>query len=271
MSNSTRVVANDDLEETGLATAPDAFVGLEETEGGDSGYVRMPKVSNYSSYAKEPRVSRLKAANVKLGQFYLESQAFGIITRDPFRIFATPCRFACYIAADNKGKITEARLRVKGGWQPDKNNPADKKWKEHTLALVLVPLTDEAIVAAFLETTGALERLWNPIKDTTASAGNSAVWAALSPTHAKAAAAIRPWGRFVASIDCYEEPGKKDPSSKTVIGRSQILPTPEALVPAFNDYVTSEDATTAVSIFLKRQQKLIDMANGVYVQRGGAE
>lgn len=247
----------DEVTETGLVPLEDTLALLNEgeDEAADTHSGRLGRVSFFSSYAKGDRPKVLEAAGVKLGQFYLQD-AFGVTPRDPFRIFVTPARFSCYATFDNKGKVVDTRAKIKGGWQPDRSK--GDKFKDYTIALVLVPLTDDSVTAAFLDTTSGVERIWRPIGDAIQAARNTDALASRSPAFAAAAKAMLPEGRFLAHISTFEEPSKGDPKSKTVIGQAQIVPTPAKLVVSFNDYVTSEAFKDAVGIFLKRKAKLIE-------------
>jgi len=165
--------------ETGLAEIDEN--GLAEMPEDVGGFKRMPKVSFYGTSAKEPRLSKLKEAGVKVGSFYLEDDA-GIVAPDPFYFFATPCLFHFYGKLDvNGAKVLGLRPKERGGWRPDRSKAEDKGWEDTTQALVLVPLGDAGLTPALLRTHKAVDRIWDPVAQTSSMAKDPAVWAVRGP------------------------------------------------------------------------------------------
>lgn len=237
--------------------------GLAEFEGGElatpaPGGVKLATVSFFGSKTKEPRLTMLKEAGVKPGAFYLQDAA-GVIARDPFVFWPTTAKLRCFAKNDESGKVEAVRAKVEGGWRPRWDNPDDKGWSDFTLALVLVPIGDAAVVPALVRTFRAVDNIWKPVDAASELAKNEKAWAMRGPLYAEAAKANQWFGRLMLSPWTEDEQKKTSKKKDDVFtqGYSKVVPTPAALVSLFNDAVTPDMLKPALEVFIKVRQKLV--------------
>lgn len=245
------------LNETGLAVIDDTDSGLAELPEGIGGFDRIAKISFFGSAAKEPRLSKLKDAGVKLNAFYLED-ATGIVAPDPFGFFVTKGFVQFYGKLDEDGKaIIGVRAKEKNGWRPDRKKAEDKGWEDTTLALVLVPLGLVALQPAIIRTHKAVDRIWDTVEPARKASADASVWAVRGEAYKKASAAP-PFGRFMLMPWVKDEPIQN--TKRTFAkGYGKVIPTPEALVPLLADYATSGALKAALGVYEKIKTKVLSV------------
>ncbi len=237
-----------EVEETGLVSTGET--GLE-TYGNN--YVRLPAVSYFGSATKSPRLERLREAGIEVGKFYLQDDS-GIVPIKGF--FVTPANFNCYALNDQDGKVIAIRPKKQGGWRPDRKNPADKGWDDLLVSIVIAPIGEVGLCAAKVQVFKAVTNLYEKVPGAIEATKSATAWAARGPLHAKAAEASHWFGRFMLVPSVTDEP-KKTSKGTFAMGRGTVVPTPEALVPLFNDYVKSEAFAEALSVFEKIKAGLL--------------
>jgi len=242
-------------EETGLVEMPSESGLVDTGLGSVGGYSRIPVVSFYGSSAKGDRLTRLKAAGIEMGKFYVQDDA-GVM---PIKfLFATPANFHVYGKADGQGKIIAIRGKNPGGWRPDFKNPADKGWSDLLLSIVLAPIGDAGLTAAKMQVFKAVTNVFEKVNGVAKQAQFPAAWSARSALHAEAAKAKHWFGRFVIVPSVRDE--KKKTSKDTFAqGAGEVLPTPAAFVSLFNDYVESPAWREALEVFGKVKAKLLEL------------